>query len=90
MRQNIKDIVDTLKAKGSDQKCSLLIGAGCSVEAGIPLAANIVDDIKKKHLQRYTSSSGLSAWQRRRPFAPVPVSSAWKAFLRFEFTFDDK
>ncbi len=39
MTREIEDVVETLKiAKKRGKKCSVLIGAGCSVTAGIPTA----------------------------------------------------
>jgi NAD-dependent SIR2 family protein deacetylase len=47
MERKIEDVVETLRgAKKRGSKCSLLIGAGCSVKAGIPTAAGFVDIIK--------------------------------------------
>ena len=47
--RSIEDVIEALKhAKDSDQKCTLLIGAGCSVKAGIPTAAGLIKEIEKK------------------------------------------
>lgn len=35
------------------KKCTLLIGAGCSVLAGIPTAAGFVDEIRKRDPRAY-------------------------------------
>ena len=52
--RQIEDIVDQLKtAKDKGRKCTLLIGAGCSVTAGIPTANEIVEEIKNKHKRAY-------------------------------------
>jgi len=54
MFREIEDIVETLKnAKEREKKCSVLIGAGCSVTAGIPTAQGFVDIIKEKHHRDY-------------------------------------
>jgi NAD-dependent SIR2 family protein deacetylase len=54
MQRSIDDVVSTLKAvKESGRRCSLLIGAGCSVKAGIPLASTFVDLIKNDHRAAY-------------------------------------
>jgi tetratricopeptide (TPR) repeat protein/NAD-dependent SIR2 family protein deacetylase len=52
--RNIEDVVETLK-KAHDRKtgCVLLIGAGCSKTAGIPLASEFVEIIKKEYPQAY-------------------------------------
>ena len=55
MERSIDDVVSTLKAaKQSNKGCSLLIGAGCSVKAGIPLAGTFVDIIKAEHQAAYS------------------------------------
>ena len=47
LQRSIDDVVETVrKAKERDKKCSLLIGAGCSVKANIPTAAGFVNIIK--------------------------------------------
>jgi len=54
MFREIDDIVDTLKnAKIRNKKCSVLIGAGCSVTAGIPTAQGFVEIIKEKYPRPY-------------------------------------
>ena len=50
----IDDVVETLRnAKERGAKCSILIGAGCSVTADIPTAQGFVDVIKKKYPTKY-------------------------------------
>ncbi len=47
--RTIEDVISTVRqAKDRDRKCTLLIGAGCSVKAGVPLASKFVDIIKEK------------------------------------------
>ncbi|MCE5313433.1 MAG: hypothetical protein ABFD49_07700 [Armatimonadota bacterium] len=46
MQRDIQDIVDALKNR---KGCTLLIGAGCSVTAGIPAASGVVECIRKRH-----------------------------------------
>ena len=54
MSFDIQDVVETLKnAKARGKKCSVLIGAGCSVTAGIPTAQGFVDRIKKDYPRAY-------------------------------------
>lgn len=54
MEHGIKDIAERLRnAKAGGRSCSLLVGAGCSVKAGIPLAAEFVEIIKEKHEMCY-------------------------------------
>ena len=54
MDASVDDVVEILKAgKPARRGCSLLIGAGCSVTAGIPLAAGFVDIIKTRFPKHY-------------------------------------
>lgn len=54
MFREIEDIVETLKnAKERGKRCSVLIGAGCSVTAGIPTAQSFVEIIKEKYPRAY-------------------------------------
>ncbi|HKR65270.1 MAG TPA: hypothetical protein VJZ00_16175 [Thermoanaerobaculia bacterium] len=48
--RSLQDVVETLRNR---RGCSLLIGAGCSVTANIPLARGIVDELSKKHPRAY-------------------------------------
>ena len=55
--KTIQDVVTTLRnAQQRDRKCSLLIGAGCSVKAGIPAASGIVERIKEKNRRAWDSA----------------------------------
>jgi hypothetical protein len=52
--RNLDDIAEALRAaKDRGGKCTLLIGAGCSLGAGIPLSSGIVDDIRKTYPSAY-------------------------------------
>ena len=54
INRTIEDVLETLtNCKASGKKCSLLIGAGCSLSAGIPLANGFVEEIKNRHRQDY-------------------------------------
>ncbi len=54
MPRTIEDIVETLKnAQRRGRKCSVLVGAGCSVTAGIPTAQGFVEIIKKDYPRAY-------------------------------------
>ena len=54
IKRGIRDVVDSLKSgKKRGEPCSVLIGAGCSVTAGIPLARNIEKRIKEDHESAY-------------------------------------
>lgn len=53
----IEHLVDTLQAaKERNRKACLLIGAGCSVKAGIPVASGFVERIRAKHPHKYASA----------------------------------
>lgn len=61
MTRTIDDLVETLRnAKDRGRKCTLLIGAGCSVKAGIPTAAGFVDIIRNEYPQAYGRARGKS------------------------------
>ncbi len=50
MERSIDEIVETVRrAKERERGCSLLIGAGCSVKAGIPAASGFVDVIRERY-----------------------------------------
>ncbi len=52
--RTIDDVVDTVRrVQGEEKKCCLLIGAGCSLSAGIPLAQGFVDLIKDEFPRQY-------------------------------------
>ena len=54
MHTSVEGIVaDLRQAKRTGRACSLLIGAGCSFTAGIPLASGFVELIKKDWPDRY-------------------------------------
>ena len=55
MRRELADVLETVKrAKDRDKACTLLIGAGCSVKAGIPTANQFVEIIREKYPRAYT------------------------------------
>lgn len=52
--RDVNDVVEAVRnAKARDKKCALLIGAGCSVKAGIPLASGFVRIIEKEWPMAY-------------------------------------
>lgn len=54
MDRTIEEVIETLrKAQEREKKCSLLIGAGCSVTAGIPTAGQFVREIEKQYPRSY-------------------------------------
>lgn len=54
MQRSLEDVVETIQnAKDRKRSCSLLIGAGCSVKAGIPTAAGFVEQIRVRHPRAY-------------------------------------
>jgi tetratricopeptide (TPR) repeat protein len=57
MKTTIEVLVEQLQhVKEHGKRCSLLIGAGCSVTAGVPAAQGFVDIIKSKHGSRYAKA----------------------------------
>ena len=53
-RRQLADIAEALRAaQDKGGKCTLLIGAGCSLSAGIPLSSKIVEDIHERFPQAY-------------------------------------
>jgi lipoprotein NlpI len=54
MQREIADVLETVKrAKERDKACILLIGAGCSVKAGIPSAIEFIEIIRKTYPRAY-------------------------------------
>ena len=54
IERSLDEIVETVrKAKDRGKACSLLIGAGCSVKAGVPTAAGFVEIIREQYPQAY-------------------------------------
>ncbi len=54
MQREITDVLETVKrAKERDKACILLIGAGCSVKAGIPSATEFIEIIRKTYPRAY-------------------------------------
>jgi tetratricopeptide (TPR) repeat protein len=52
--RSVDEVAETLQnAKGRGRGCTLLIGAGCSVKAGIPIAAGLVEVIKARYPRAY-------------------------------------
>lgn len=52
--RSIDDVAEALQAcKQNNRRCSVLIGAGCSKTAGIPLARELVDEIKRSYPAAY-------------------------------------
>jgi cytochrome c-type biogenesis protein CcmH/NrfG len=52
--RKLEDVVETLEnSREAKRGCSLLIGAGCSKSAGVPLASEIVALIKDKYPKAY-------------------------------------
>ena len=67
MDRKLEDVVQALQfGKCSRRKCSVLIGAGCSVSAGIPSASGFVDLIRKEFEGAYERAN------------PKPTRAAWR------------
>ena len=81
MRREIADLVDTVKrAKGRDKACTLLIGAGCSVKAGIPIAGEFIEVIRKEFPRAYARAT-----QKTYPHLMAQLSSAERRDLIVEY-----
>ena len=68
-KREIDDVLAALKDKPK-KKCTLLIGAGCSVKAGIPLASGFVDQIKKSYPLKYKRAKDKTYPQCMAELAP--------------------
>ena len=54
IERTIEDIVEALRPHGAaPRRCSVLLGAGCSISAGIPSASDIVRQIEVKFPAAY-------------------------------------
>lgn len=75
MARTLDDIVEALRrSKDRNMGCTLLLGAGCSKTAGIPLAGGIVDDIRKNPLYERVYKRALERARRERhPHAAEPT-----------------
>jgi tetratricopeptide (TPR) repeat protein len=52
--RSVEEVAETLQnARARGKGCTLLIGAGCSVKAGIPIAAGFVQIIKNRYPRAY-------------------------------------
>lgn len=61
-RRHLPDIAEALRAaKDRGGKCTLLVGAGCSLSAGIPLSNKIVEDIRDKFPRAFARAQKKSA-----------------------------
>lgn len=59
MNRNVDDVVQALRrAKDKGTGATLLIGAGCSVKAGIPLAGGFVDEIGRSFPLEFARAKG--------------------------------
>lgn len=74
MARGLKDIVDALRrGQQYERGCTLLIGAGCSKTAKIPLAGEIVDHIRNSGLYDRVYELALERAKHERPDAVVPT-----------------
>jgi tetratricopeptide (TPR) repeat protein len=72
MKRSLSDIAEDLRhGMARERRCTLLIGAGCSKTAGIPLAAEIVADIEKRHPRAYQRA--MERAKRTNPTAVRPT-----------------
>lgn len=73
MYRGMDDVVEAVRnAKRHKKSCALLIGAGCSVSAGIPLASGFIEVIKKDWLNAFERAK-----QKAQPANPTyPICMA--------------
>ena len=64
-RRTLDHVFDTVKyAKETNRGVSLLIGAGCSVTAGIPLASGFVNEIERRFPTKYARAAEPRTYAR--------------------------
>lgn len=74
MARGLKDIVDALRrGQQYERGCTLLVGAGCSKTAKIPLAGEIVDHIRNSGIYDRVYELALERAKCERPDAVVPT-----------------
>src|SRR5688572_25814041 len=78
MRRELCDVADSLRKskKYHNKGCTLLIGAGCSVQAGIPTAGEFVEIISKEFQPAYNRAS-----QKTYPHLMAELTSAERHYL---------
>jgi NAD-dependent SIR2 family protein deacetylase len=59
--REIPDVIEAVRNGKGHKKCALLIGAGCSVTSGIPLAGEFVELIKRDWKEAYSRAAAKSA-----------------------------
>ena len=55
-RRSVDDVVEAIRA--ADGRCVVLIGAGCSKSAGIPLAGGLINEIKHEFASAFARAKG--------------------------------
>ncbi len=81
INRTIEDVLETLtNCKANNRNCSLLIGAGCSLSAGIPLARGFVEEIKKSYSQDYNRSKNKTY-----PYCMAELSPGWRHEMIAEY-----
>jgi len=80
--RKISHVVDSLRnGKESGKKCSLLIGAGCSVTADVPTAQGFVDEIKERYHECYNLADTKTYPKCMAELAPGQRKSLIKVFV---------
>ncbi len=79
--RTLDDVVAQLKKnKARNRSCALLMGAGCSVQAGIPLARGFVEEIRQRYPGDYEHAA-----EKTYPHCMAELSSADRHDLISEF-----
>jgi NAD-dependent SIR2 family protein deacetylase len=72
LQRSIDDVIESVRsAKDSGRSCALLVGAGCSVTAGIPAGRGFVERIQKDHRRDYQRADPKSYAQCMAQLAPA-------------------
>jgi hypothetical protein len=59
--RTLEDIVEALRPKpGTTRKCTVLLGAGCSISAGIPSAGAVVEHLRTAYPAAYARATPSS------------------------------
>jgi tetratricopeptide (TPR) repeat protein len=81
MNRQFEDVVAALRSdKSRDRRCTLLMGAGVSVKAGIPTASQFVDLIRERHARAYDRAE-----QKTYPWCMLELTASERRDLIAEY-----